>query len=106
VFVLAGVPMIMRAMLEDVGPRLPRGRVVISQTIQAQAGEGRIAGPLAQIQRDHPGVAIGSHPAFADGGPRVQLVVRGRDGEAVEQAAVAIEAALLGDGIASTRMPG
>ncbi|HTT83198.1 MAG TPA: molybdopterin-binding protein [Rhizomicrobium sp.] len=104
VFVLAGVPMIMRAMLEDVGPRLARGRVVISQTISAQIGEGRIAGALAQVQREHPAVIIGSYPAFAESGPRVQLVVRGRAGEAVERATSAIEAALRQDGISSTRI--
>ncbi|HEX3666429.1 MAG TPA: molybdopterin-binding protein [Rhizomicrobium sp.] len=103
VFVLAGVPMIMRAMLEDVGPRLARGRVVISKTISAETGEGRIAGSLAQIQREHPGVAIGSYPAFSETGPRVQLVVRGRAGEAVERATVAIEAALQSLGVLSSR---
>jgi molybdenum cofactor synthesis domain-containing protein len=105
VFVMAGVPMIMRAMLEDVGPRLARGRVVITETIAAEVGEGRIAGPLAQIQRDHPGVAIGSYPAFGENGPHVQLVVRGRNAEVVAQAAAAIEVALAADGISSTRIP-
>jgi molybdenum cofactor synthesis domain-containing protein len=106
VFVLAGVPMIMRAMLEDVGPRLEKGRVVISRTISAEVGEGRIAASLAQIQREHPGVAIGSYPFFAERGGGVQLVVRGRDAEAVERAAAATEAALRSDGIVSTRIPG
>lgn len=105
VFVLAGVPMIMRAMLEDVGPRLARGRVVISRTILVETGEGRIAGMLDQIQREHPAVAIGSYPAFVESGTRVQLIVRGRDGEAVERATEAIEAALRLDRISSTRMP-
>jgi molybdenum cofactor synthesis domain-containing protein len=105
VFVMAGVPMIMRAMLEDVGPRLSRGRVVISQTLSVQVGEGRIASALAQIQRDHPSVAIGSYPALTEDGPRVQLVVRGRNGPAVEQAIMAIEAALRLDGIPSSRIP-
>jgi molybdopterin-biosynthesis enzyme MoeA-like protein len=70
-----------------------------------QVGEGRIAPALARIQRDHPAVAIGSYPAFGEDGPRVQLVVRGRDGEAVEEVIAAIEAALRLDGIASNRMP-
>ena len=104
VFVLAGVPMIMRAMLEDVGPRLARGRVVITETISAEVGEGRIAVQLARIQRDHPAVAIGSYPGFTETGTRVQLVVRGRDGDAVEAAAVAIEAMLHEDGTSSTRI--
>jgi len=67
VFVMAGVPMIMRAMLEDVGPRLERGVVVVTRTISAQVGEGRIAADLAQIQRDHTKVTIGSYPYSAEG---------------------------------------
>ena len=35
VFVLAGVPLIMRGMLEDVGPRLKGGAIVVSRTIGA-----------------------------------------------------------------------
>jgi len=104
VFVLAGVPMIMRAMLEDVGPRLSRGRVVVSCTIQAHVGEGRIASELARIQSEHAEVAIGSYPQFSENGPRVQLVVRGRDADAVNKAADSIVAALARDGIDSARI--
>lgn len=104
VFVMAGVPMIMRAMLEDVGPRLERGVVVVTRTIATQVGEGRIAADLARIQRDHAGVAIGSYPVYAEGAAGVQLVVRGRDGEAVEAAARAIEAAFERDGVKSARI--
>jgi molybdenum cofactor synthesis domain-containing protein len=104
VFVLAGVPMIMRAMLEDVGPRLSRGRIVVSSTIQVRVGEGRIATELAQIQRAHASVAIGSYPQFTDNGPRVQLVVRGRDADAVNKAVDAIVSALARDGIDSARI--
>jgi molybdenum cofactor synthesis domain-containing protein len=104
VFVMAGVPMIMRAMLEDVGPRLERGVVVVTRTISAQVGEGRIAADLAQIQRDHTKVTIGSYPYSAEGAAGVQLVVRGRGGEAVEAAAKAIEAALDREGIKSARI--
>jgi len=104
VFVLAGIPKIMQAMLEEVGPRLAKGRLVSSRTISAQVGEGRIAARLAEIQREHPTVAIGSYPFFTEGGSGVHLVVRGRDGNAVEQAARDIEVALGDDGISSSRI--
>jgi molybdenum cofactor synthesis domain-containing protein len=103
VFVMAGVPMIMRAMLEDVAPRLARGTVVETATVTARIAEGRIAGPLAQVQIAHPGVAIGSYPFYGDDGPGVQSVVRGRDAEAVENAAQAIETALEREGAAWQR---
>jgi molybdenum cofactor synthesis domain-containing protein len=94
VFVMAGVPMIMRAMLEDVEPRLQRGGVVIAQTVSAKIAEGRIAAALARIQNEFSNVAIGSYPYYREDGAGVQLVVRGRDSAQVEAAASAIEQAL------------
>lgn len=91
VFVMAGVPSIMRTMLEDVAPRLSRGHVVHAATIAARIGEGTIATPLAQVQRDHPDVAIGSYPYYEADGFGVQLVARGTNLESVERAAQAIE---------------
>jgi molybdenum cofactor synthesis domain-containing protein len=104
VFVMAGVPMIMRAMMEDVAPRLKRGTVVTTATISARIAEGRIAAPLARIQEGHKTVAIGSYPFYAEDGSGVQLVVRGRAPEDVEAAARDIEAAIRAEGIESTRI--
>jgi molybdenum cofactor synthesis domain-containing protein len=104
VFVMAGVPMIMRAMLEDVAPRLRRGAVVVTATISAPIPEGRIAGPLAQIQAEHGSVAIGSYPFYSPEGSGVQLVVRGRDSGAVEAAVLAILAVLTAEGVSATRI--
>jgi len=91
VFVMAGVPSIMRAMLEEVAPRLTRGRVIHAVTISARIREGTIAGPLAQVQREHPDVAIGSYPYYEADGFGVQLVARGTNLESVEKAAQDIE---------------
>jgi molybdopterin-biosynthesis enzyme MoeA-like protein len=104
VFVMAGVPMIMRAMMEDVAPRLARGTVVSTVTITAKIAEGRIAAPLAQIQSEHRSVAIGSYPFYAPEGYGVQLVVRGRAAGDVEAAALAIEQALAAEGVGSVRI--
>jgi molybdenum cofactor synthesis domain-containing protein len=98
VFVMAGVPMIMRAMLEDVAPRLARGAVVLSRTIRTRVPEGRIAEALAEIQNAHDQVAIGSYPFYREEGSGVDLVVRGREELLVEAAAQSIEAALLARG--------
>jgi molybdenum cofactor synthesis domain-containing protein len=103
VFVMAGVPMIMRAMLEDVAPRLRRGAPVHACTITAQIAEGRIAAALAAIQIAHPTVAIGSYPFVRENGPGVQLVVRGRDAGQVAAAADSVENALKADGIEPIR---
>ena len=80
VFVLAGVPLIMRGMMEDVVTRLRTGKVVISRTVRVEgAGEGVIAAPLEALAKAHPNLALGSYPFFGEGGYGSQLVVRGRD---------------------------
>ena len=104
VFVMAGVPMIMRAMLEDIAPRLARGAVVVSKTVSANVPEGRIAEPLAQVQAAHAQVAIGSYPFYRNDGSGVELVVRGRAAAAVEDATQAIEAILSALGAGSKRI--
>jgi len=91
VFVMAGVPMIMRAMMEAIEPRLKRGAVVHAATVQAKVAEGRIAGGLEKIQRLHKDVALGSYPFYREDGSGVQLVARGRDKNEVETAAREIE---------------
>ncbi|HEX3943080.1 MAG TPA: competence/damage-inducible protein A [Rhizomicrobium sp.] len=48
VFVMAGVPMIMRAMLEDVAPQLKKGPPVHTSVITAPVAEGRIAAALVE----------------------------------------------------------
>jgi molybdenum cofactor synthesis domain-containing protein len=91
VFVMAGVPNIMQAMLEDVVPRLETGTPILSRTVLVALGESAIAAPLAQIQRRNPQVTIGSYPSFGLAGPSCALVVRGRDAELVDRVTGEIE---------------
>jgi molybdenum cofactor synthesis domain-containing protein len=107
VYVMAGVPMVMHAMLEQIAPQLPRDVAVTSITVEAQAPEGTIAPGLAQLQKSHAHVAIGSYPFYREGTPHpfgAQLVIRGRDAEAVERAAVALEEMLRALGAAPQRV--
>jgi molybdenum cofactor synthesis domain-containing protein len=104
VYVMAGVPMIMRAMMEDIAPHLRRGAVVHAATVQARIGEGRIAEGLMKIQDDFPELALGSYPYYRDDGFGVQLVARGRDVARVEAAAQAVEAMLRAEGAAPERV--
>ena len=92
VFVMAGVPMVMRAMMEEILPRLPRGALVLSVTISTALPEGAIAQGLADIQKAYPDTVIGSYPWYRDGTFGAQLVVRSRDAAMVEAAAREIEA--------------
>jgi len=80
VFVLAGVPGIMRGMLEDVGHRLKGGAVTLSRTVRVQgSGEGVIAAPLEAVAKAHPAMSLGSYPFFGPEGYGSNLVLRGRD---------------------------
>lgn len=90
VFVMAGVPSIMRGMLEDVGPRIEGGAVVRSVTVRGKGvREGDIAAALAELEAATNGaVAFGSYPWFAPPDSfGVHLVARSADTNALENAA-------------------
>ncbi|MFI4972943.1 MAG: competence/damage-inducible protein A [Caulobacterales bacterium] len=99
VFVLAGVPQIMRGMMEDVGPRLRTGAVVVARTVRVEGtGEGVIAEPLGVLAKAHPNLSLGSYPFFGPEGYGANLVVRGRDGDEVAATVDELVAALEGVG--------
>jgi molybdenum cofactor synthesis domain-containing protein len=91
VFVMAGVPAIFQAMLDNVVPTLKTGAKLLSVSIHCPFGEGTVGGPLAEIQNQHPDTIIGSYPKFLDGKFWTELVVRGRSQDAVDAARAAIE---------------
>lgn len=100
VFVLAGVPAVMRGMLQDIGWRLRTGAVVIARTVRVTgSGEGIIAAPLGAVAKARPELSLGSYP-FRDGDRfGANLVVRGRDEAAVTEAVEALCAALTEAGV-------
>jgi molybdenum cofactor synthesis domain-containing protein len=96
VIVMAGIPSIMQAMLDDVAPKLKTGARMLSETIRADAREGDIGSELGQIAKAHPDVSIGSYPFFDDGrGPNTNVVLRARDPDKLAMAKVAVEAMLV-----------
>jgi molybdenum cofactor synthesis domain-containing protein len=96
VHVMAGVPKIMQAMMEEIIPTLRTGPKMLSQTILANAKEGDVGTPLGEIQKAHPEVAIGSYPFQDENGYNTNLVVRGRDPERIAAAVADVEAMLAG----------
>ena len=95
VFVLAGIPRVMQGMLEDVGPRLRTGRVVISRTVRVEGtGESVMAAPLEALANAHPNLSLGSYPFFSADGFGSNLVVRGRDADEVATAVDELVAAM------------
>jgi molybdenum cofactor synthesis domain-containing protein len=91
VFVMAGVPSIMQAMMDNIAPNLETGARMIVETIETQGlAEGIYAEGLGQVASSHEGVSIGSYPSFSASGFRNQIVVRGKDPVAVAAAVSAV----------------
>jgi molybdenum cofactor synthesis domain-containing protein len=91
VIVMAGVPSIMQAMLDNVAPTLETGARMIVETINAgSVPEGLYAAGLGEIATAHQGVSIGSYPSFSSAGFANQIVVRGKDQVLVDQASRAV----------------
>ena len=78
VFVMAGVPAIMQAMLDAIGPELEHGSPMESRTVTAYIGEGDLARPLKEIQDRYIDVVIGSYPFHEEGRFGSNLVLRSR----------------------------
>ena len=94
VITMAGVPMIMQAMLDGVAPTLETGVKLTMQAIDAGLPEGQYAMPLADIAKAHEALSIGSYPSYVDGAFRNQIIVRGRDPQQVATTAQEIETML------------
>jgi len=92
VHVMAGVPAVFQAMLAGVLPRLTGGQPLMSQTWRIMKGESEIAGPLAALAGDYPGLMIGSYPFNANGIYGAHVVIRGHDGAAIDAAMLRLAA--------------
>ena len=95
VFVMAGVPSIMQAMLDEVAPKLATGARMLSETVRADCREGDIGTELGEVAKAHPDVMIGSYPFIDEArGPNTNIVVRARDPGRLAAAKAAVEAML------------
>lgn len=86
VFVLAGVPDIMEAMLLAATQRLRTGKKIASVSIVIRHAEGEIADLFAAHQAAYPDVIMGSYPSFTADGYRTELVLRCADPDLLESA--------------------
>jgi molybdenum cofactor synthesis domain-containing protein len=92
VIVMAGVPTIMQAMLDEVSPKLKTGVRMLSETVRADTREGDIGSQLGEIAKANPEVAIGSYPFFdPQHGPNTNVVLRARDAKKLAAAKHAVE---------------
>jgi molybdenum cofactor synthesis domain-containing protein len=80
VFVMAGVPKIMQAMMMSLDGVLTPGRVRHSLSFTIHLPESKVAAAMTAAMAQWPGVAVGSYPKMLDGGGyETSLVLRGYD---------------------------
>ena len=92
VHVMAGVPIIMRAMLEALAPTLQGGKRVLSETVRAAVGEGTVGGALGELQAQYPDVKMGSYPQMGHGRVMTELVLRSSDPQRLAEATAKVRA--------------
>jgi molybdenum cofactor synthesis domain-containing protein len=96
VYVMAGVPAIMQAMMDMIGPQLSTGAKMFSETVRADMREGDVGTPLAEIAKANPETSIGSYPFFDEArGPNTNIVIRSRDPEKLAAAKRDVEQMLV-----------
>lgn len=86
VITMAGIPNIMQVMLDAVTPRLRKGRMMHSYSIDLDHPEGGIADMLKAHQENYPEVAMGSYPTMRGNRPCTQLVLRSIDAIQLDEA--------------------
>ena len=92
VYVLAGVPVICRAMFESLKHELVGGAPVRSVAVAAHLAEGTMADGLADLQARFPQVDIGSYPFYRNGRFGSSIVCRAQDEAALAQCADGVRA--------------
>ncbi|MDZ7670050.1 MAG: molybdopterin-binding protein [Gammaproteobacteria bacterium] len=98
VFVMAGIPAVMEAMLGSLEGKLQGGAIVHSRSVTAYVGESQIAGPLREIQARFPDLDLGSYPFFRKDRYGTTLVLRGTDEDRLDTMLEAVKAAIVDAG--------
>ncbi len=86
VYVMAGVPRINQAMLNEIIDTLPGGAPRLEAIVSAPVAEGSIADALRAIAARCPNVEIGSYPNYAHGKFGTSIVLKSADAAALASA--------------------
>ena len=98
VFVMAGIPRIMQAMLDGLRDRIAGGAPLISVTISAFLPEGEIAVGFGELQAKYPEIDMGSYPFYRMKKFGTSLVLRGTDADMLDEATGDLRALIRGMG--------
>ncbi|MCK5384950.1 MAG: competence/damage-inducible protein A [Alphaproteobacteria bacterium] len=92
VYVMAGVPEIMMAMVDYIARTIKGGDVILSKTVHCRFPESVIADDLAFVQeRFKEDVNIGSYPYFEDGNFGVSIVLRSSNKQTLVRAVMEVD---------------
>ena len=98
VYIMAGIPSVMRGMLAALEGTLEGGKPVISRTVSAFVPESSVAELLLGVENAHPGVLVGSYPVWRGNKIGANFVVSGTNPPEIDSAIAAIAAGLTGLG--------
>ena len=85
VYVLPGVPSILKSMLGGIKNKIIGGNPIISHTISLRTFESHIADSLTAVQNKYNNVEIGSYPFFQAGKLGVSIVMRSDDQDLIDK---------------------
>jgi molybdopterin-biosynthesis enzyme MoeA-like protein len=99
VYVMAGIPLVMQAMLASLAGKLKGGAVVVTRSVSVYLPESVIAKPFAKLQTQWPEIDMGSYPFQREGGRYgTTLVLRGTDVSSLEIALTQVRELILAAG--------
>jgi molybdenum cofactor synthesis domain-containing protein len=96
VFVMAGIPNIMKAMLKSAIPMLKKGTVIQSKTLEVMLGESKIAISFEELQNKYKEVEMGSYPFTRNGNHGTALVLRSSNYYSLDKAFAELEIVING----------
>jgi len=94
VWVMPGLPPEMEAMFDAVAEDFRRGEPIAAWRRTFETRESTIAPALVEAGERWPGVLIGSYPTFLPDGPRVDVVVKSADPDALAAASAWLASAI------------
>ncbi len=92
VFVMAGVPRVMQAMLDGLQDRLKGGDPMLSRSLRVELPEGVLANGLGELQDRYPQAEFGSYPFHEAATFGARLVISTTDATIMTEASAALEA--------------
>lgn len=98
VYVMAGIPIVMRAMLASLAGKLRGGAVMMSRSVAVFLPESVIAKPFAELQARWPAIEMGSYPFERESRYGTSLVLRGTDAAALDTAVAEVRAMIVSAG--------